>query len=193
MFNNGATVTLAGRVAKEPSFTLVGNKPKATIRVAWSPRYRDRVTGEWKDGSTSFANVECWRNLASNVKASLCKGNAVVVTGRLRVREFEDREGRRRISVEIDAESIGHNLSSGVTHLMPGLRQADGAGGADGADGAGTGEQLDGLAAGEAIRSGQDVGEPGGDVPVSAEVFNADAVASLAGETEEPVTAAAPF
>jgi single-strand DNA-binding protein len=197
MFNNGATVTLAWRVAKEPSFTLVGNKPKATIRVAWSPRYRDRVTGEWKDGSTSFANVECWRNLASNVKASLCKGNAVVVTGRLRVREFEDREGRRRISVEIDAESIGHNLSSGVTHLMPGLRRPDGADGADsvnGADGMGTGEQPDGLAAGEVIRSGQDVGEAAGDdVPASDEVFAADAVARLAGEVAEPVTAAAPF
>ena len=204
MYNNGATVTLAGRVAKEPSFTLVGNKPKATIRVAWSPRYRDRVTGEWKDGSTSFANVECWRNLASNVKASLSKGNPVVVTGRLRVREFEDREGRRRISVEIDAESIGHDLSNGVTHLLPSLRRADGAYGADGADGLGTdglgtdglgtGEQPDGLAAGEAIRSGQDEGETDGDgAPAGAEVFDADAVASLAGEAKEPVTAAAPF
>jgi single-strand DNA-binding protein len=197
MYNNGATVTLAGRVAKEPSFMLVGNKPKATIRVAWSPRYRDRVTGEWKDGSTSFANVECWRNLASNVKASLSKGNPVVVTGRLRVREFEDREGRRRISVEIDADSIGHDLSSGVTHLLPSLRRADGADAVDGAvagAGAVAGEQPDGLAAGEAIRSGHDAGQPDGDgVPVSAEVFDADAVASLAGETAEPVAAAAPF
>ncbi len=200
MFNNGATVTLAGRVAKEPSFTLVGNKPKATIRVAWSPRYRDRVTGEWKDGSTSFANVECWRNLASNVKASLCKGNAVVVTGRLRVREFEDREGRRRISVEIDAESIGHNLSSGVTHLMPGLRRPDGMDGTDGVDrmdGVGAGEQPGGLAAGAGAGSGQDMAGPGGDdVLAGGEVFNAAAVAGLAGEaeeTKEPVTAAAPF
>jgi single-strand DNA-binding protein len=196
MYNNGATVTLAGRVAKEPSFTLVGNKPKATIRVAWSPRFRDRVTGEWKDGSTSFANVECWRGLANNVKASLSKGNPVVVTGRLRVREFEDREGRRRISVEIDAESIGHDLSSGVTHLLPSLRRPDGADGTDGA----AGEQLDGLATGEAIRSGQDLGETGGDdasvgddAPVSGDVFDADAVASLAGEMKEPLTAAAPF
>jgi single-strand DNA-binding protein len=182
---NGAMVTLAGHVAKEPSFTLVGSKPKVTIRVAWNSRYQDRVTGEWKDGVTSFANVECWRNLANNVKASLCKGNAVVVTGKLRVREFEDREGRRRTAVEIHADSIGHDLSRGVTHLLPSLRQQAGGDGA---------EQLDGLAAGEAIRSGQDVTNPAGeDIPAGAEVFDADAVASLAGETKEPVTAAAPF
>lgn len=188
---NGATVTLAGHVAKEPSFTLVGNKPKVTIRVAWNSRYQDRVTGEWKDGVTSFANVECWRNLASNVKASLSKGNAVVVTGKLRVREFEDREGHRRIAVEINADSIGHDLSRGVTHLLPSLRQQTGADGADG------GGQPDGLAAGEAIRSGQDVTEPAGDdTAARAEVFDAEAVASLAGETKEtkePVTAGAPF
>ena len=177
---NGATVTLAGHVAKEPSFSLVGNKPKATIRVAWSPRYRDRVTGEWRDGSTSFANVQCWRNLASNVKASLCKGNAVVVTGRLRVREYEDREGHRRIAVEIDADSIGHDLSRGVTHLLPSLRQSDGAG---------AGEQPDGLAAGEAIRSGQDVIESAGDdATASGDIFDAGAVAGLAGEADEPLT-----
>lgn len=194
---NGATVTLTGHVAKEPSFQLVGNKPKATIRVAWSPRFRDRVTGEWRDGSTSFASVQCWRNLASNVKASLCKGNAIVVTGRLRVREYEDREGHRRIAVEIDADSIGHDLSRGVTHLLPSLRQPDGAG---------AGEQPDGLAAGEANRSGHEMSETAGDdATVSGEVFAAGAVASLAGEAEElpaaeepataeePVTAAAPF
>jgi single-strand DNA-binding protein len=181
---NGALVTLAGHVVREPSLTLVGNQPKVTIRVAWNPRYRDRVTGEWKDGATSFANVECWRNLANNVKSSLSKGNAVVVTGKLQVREFDDREGRRRISVEIHADSIGHDLSRAVTHLLPGPRR-------QGADG---GEQPDGLAAGEVIRSAQQVtgtateNEGGG-----AEVFDADAVTSLAGEVKEPVTVAAPF
>ncbi|HEY3953458.1 MAG TPA: single-stranded DNA-binding protein [Streptosporangiaceae bacterium] len=193
---NGALVTLAGHVVKEPSLTLVGNQPKVTIRVAWNPRYRDRVTGEWKDGATSFANVECWRNLANNVKSSLSKGNAVLVTGKLQVREFEDREGHRRISVEIYADSIGHDLSRAVTHLLRGQRRPD-------ADG---GEQPDCLAPGEVIGPDQDgSGALTADGAISAEVFNADAVAglagetnlvgeaNLAGETKEPVTAAAPF
>jgi single-strand DNA-binding protein len=193
---NGALVTLAGHVVKEPSLTLVGSQPKVTIRVAWNPRYRDRVTGEWKDGATSFANVECWRNLANNVKSSLSKGNPVVVTGKLRVREFDDREGRRRISVEIHADSIGHDLSRSVTHLLPGPRR-------QGADG---GEQPDSLAAGEGIGPDQGASGPGTeDGAAGAEVFDADAVtglagetnlageANLAGETKEPVTAAAPF
>jgi single-strand DNA-binding protein len=155
---NGATVTLGGYVAREPILTMVNNTiPKAIVRVAWNWRYLDRVTGEWRDGKTSFANVNCWRKLAGNVAISLRKGQPVVVTGRLLVREYEDKEGRRRTVVDIEADAIGPDLTRGVSHFMRSRPEEIGGVG---------GGQPDGLAMGEAIRSGQaDEDAPAGDAP----------------------------
>jgi single-strand DNA-binding protein len=119
MMFNDARVTLSGYVATEPRYrTIRGATPVVSMRVAWTQRYLDRETGEWRDGVTSFATVNCWRRLAANVASSLRKGQAVVVTGRLQVREGDDKEGGRRIFVEIEADAIGHNLSRGVTHFL---------------------------------------------------------------------------
>jgi single-strand DNA-binding protein len=143
---NGATVTLAGYVATEPHYrTINDTTPVVSMRVAWTSRFIDRETGEWRDGKTSFANVKCWRKLANNVAPSLRKGQAIVLTGRLQVRDYDDREGRRRVAVDIDADAIGHDLSRGVAHFQRTLRSA----GEAAADG-----QQDGLAMGEAIRAG---------------------------------------
>jgi single-strand DNA-binding protein len=143
---NGATVTLAGYVATEPHYkTINDGTPHVSMRVAWTSRVRDRETGEWRDGKTSFANVNCWRKLANNVVSSLRKGQAIVVMGRLQVRDFDDKEGRRRIAVDIEADAIGHDLYRGVAHFQRTFRPA----GEAAADG-----QLDGLATGEAIRAG---------------------------------------
>jgi single-strand DNA-binding protein len=167
---NGATVTLGGYVAREPILTMVNDTiPKAIVRVAWNWRYLDKVTGEWRDGKTSFANVNCWRKLAGNVAISLRKGQPVVVTGRLQVREFDDKEGRRRTVVDIEADSIGHDLNRGVSHFMRSRPEEMG--------GVGGGQQ-DALATGEAIRSGQ-ADEEAGDA----------ADLSLAEGTPDPVSA----
>lgn len=126
MMINDARVTLWGHVATEPNYrTIKGTTPVASMRVAWTQRYLDRETGEWRDGITSFATVNCWRRLAGNVASSLRKGQAVVVTGRLQVREGDDKEGGRRIFVEIEADAIGHNLSRGVTHFLRTHRSPD--------------------------------------------------------------------
>lgn len=190
---NGATVTLAGYVATEPYYRLTNNDttPLASMRVAWTSRFIDRETGEWRDGKTSFANVNCWRKLADNAACSLRKGQAIVLTGRLQVRDYDDKEGRRRIAVDIEADSIGHDLSRGISHFRrtrpsPGNATAEG------------------LARGEAIRGGlidddpsaadlpalSPAGSlPGGETGSSEDMFNADAVNELA--TAD--TAAVPF
>jgi single-strand DNA-binding protein len=143
---NGALVTLAGYVATEPYYRVTNDKtPIVSMRVAWTSRFMDRETGEWRDGKTSFANVKCWRKLANNVAPSLRKGQAIVVTGRLQVRDFDDKEGRRRLAVDIDADAIGHDLSRGVAHFQRTLRSAGGAA---------AGGTPDDLAMGEAIRAG---------------------------------------
>ena len=206
---NGATVTLAGYVANEPHYkTINDGTPHVSMRVAWTSRVRDRETGEWRDGKTSFANVSCWRKLANNVVSSLRKGQAIVVMGRLQVRDFDDKEGRRRIAVDIEADAIGHDLSRGVAHFQRTFRPA----GEAAADG-----QPDGLATGEAIRAGltdedaaghdapdlagqdaPDVApagpEPGdGAAGTSDDMFNADAIGALAGSAQGAAAAAVPF
>src|SRR5258706_14921151 len=87
------------------------------MRVAWTPRRQDRVTGEWVDGQTSYVTVNCWRRLATNVAVCVRKGDPVAIQGRVTVRPFDDREGRPRISVEIEASSVAHDLNHGVSQF----------------------------------------------------------------------------
>ncbi len=87
---------------------------KAQLRVAYTPRHVDRSTGEWTDNPTSFVTVVCWRKLADNVAMCVHKGDPVVVRGRMQVRQYDDRAGNPRLSVDVDASAIGHDLAKGV-------------------------------------------------------------------------------
>jgi len=110
-----AQVHLAGYVATDPKCRKVtGDISSAKLRVAYTARRRDKETGEWSDGPTSFVNVQCWRTLAENVQISVRKGEPVLVMGRLQIRRYEDQEGAPRTAVEIEATSIGHDLTRGV-------------------------------------------------------------------------------
>src|SRR5690242_8095008 len=112
---NEAQISLTGYVATQPVTRLVTTGvTNVSMRVAWTPRRQDRASGEWMDGNTSYATVICWRKLATNVAVCLRKGDPVMVKGRLSVREYQDKEGRTRMSVEIDATSVGHDLTRGV-------------------------------------------------------------------------------
>jgi single-strand DNA-binding protein len=115
---NEARVFVSGYVASDPTFTLLGDgRPMTKLRVAWTPRKRDRETGEWSDGQTSFAGVNCWRTLAENVAKSLRKGEPVLVQGKINIRRYENSAGEPRQSVEIDATWLGHDLSRGVAQF----------------------------------------------------------------------------
>jgi single-strand DNA-binding protein len=114
MFNE-AQVSVVGYVASEPRYGTVGNGiPKLTMRVAWTTRRRDSATGDWVDGNTSFVWVTCWRRLADNLATCLRKGDPVLLRGRLDVRSFVGKDGQRRTSVDVDANTLGHDLSRGV-------------------------------------------------------------------------------
>jgi single-strand DNA-binding protein len=116
---NEAHISLTGYVATQPVMkeTKQGT-PNLTMRVAWTPRRQDRTTGEWVDENTSYVTVICWRKTAGNVAICLRKGDPVIVKGRLSVRTYDDKEGQPRIVVEVDASSVGHDLSRGVAHFQ---------------------------------------------------------------------------
>lgn len=86
----------------------------ASFRLASNSRKFNKATNTWVDGDTSYVNINCWRTLAANVLESVHRGDPVVVAGRMRVREWSTGE-KSGTSVEIDATSVGHDLSRGVT------------------------------------------------------------------------------
>jgi single-strand DNA-binding protein len=115
---NEAQVFLAGYVAREPKFRVTSKGiSSVSLRVGYTPRWVDRDTGEWTDGLTSFITVFCWRALADNVAICVRKGEPVVVKGRLRVRPYE-KDGVQRVSVEVDASSLGPDLARGVANFQ---------------------------------------------------------------------------
>jgi len=142
--SNDANIDLAGFVASEPSFRrLATGTSHAKLRVAYTERRLNRETGEWGDGPTSFVTVLCWRSLADNVAMCLRKGEPVLVRGRLRVREYEGKDGSRGTETEIDASSVGHDLSRGVAHFSR-TRRAPGETAAESAEAPGAAPSQDG-------------------------------------------------
>lgn len=110
-----AQITLVGNIATPPQFkTLPSGLTIATFRLASSQRRFDQSSGGWVDGDRSFFTVSAYRRLAEHVHRSLNKGDRVVLTGRVKVREWENDSGKGT-AVEIDAEAIGPDLMWGTT------------------------------------------------------------------------------
>jgi single-strand DNA-binding protein len=106
-------ITIAGNLVDDPElrFTPAG-QPVARFRVASTPRFRDNATGEWKDGDSLFLTCNVWRQAAENVAESLTRGMRVIVSGRLRQRSYETKEGEKRTVYEIEADEVGPSLRS---------------------------------------------------------------------------------
>jgi single-strand DNA-binding protein len=112
-------ITIAGNLVDDPElrYTPTG-QAVAKFRVASTPRFRDNASGEWKDGDSLFLTCNVWRQAAENVAESLQRGMRVVVTGRLRQRSYETREGEKRTVYEVEVDDVGpsmRNASAKVT------------------------------------------------------------------------------
>jgi single-strand DNA-binding protein len=117
--SQGGFVTLVGYVAQDPNIrTTATGKQLTKVRVGTTPRYRDNESGQWRDGESSYYTITCWNKLADHVRASLHKGDPVIVKGKLRTSTFEDKNGQLKTSVEITADTIGHDLSRGPANYM---------------------------------------------------------------------------
>jgi single-strand DNA-binding protein len=104
-------ITVVGNVTNDPElrFTPSG-AAVASFTVASSTRILDKQTNEWKDGDTVFLRCNVWRQYAENVAETLTRGMRVIVTGRLKVRQYETRDGGKGTSVECEVDDVGPAL-----------------------------------------------------------------------------------
>lgn len=109
---SGETViTVIGNLVAAPElrFTPAG-AAVANFTVASTPRFFDRAANEWKDGEALFLRCNVWREAAENAAESLTRGSRVIVSGRLKQRSYETREGDKRTVVELDIDEVGPSL-----------------------------------------------------------------------------------
>lgn len=108
-------VTITGNVLNPPEWrrTTTTKSLVTTFRVASTARRLDKASGKWVDGNSLRVRVTCWRALAGNVASSVTVGDPVIVTGRLYTRDWRDEQGNKRVSYELEATGVGHDLSRG--------------------------------------------------------------------------------
>jgi single-strand DNA-binding protein len=134
--------------------------------VASTPRTFDRQSNDWKDGEALFMRCNIWRDAAENVAESLTKGSRVIVSGRLKQRSYETREGEKRTVVELEVDEIGPSLRYATAKVNRASR-GGGAGGGGGGNFAssGGGGNRGGGGGGQAAAASND--DPWGSAPAS--------------------------
>lgn len=158
-------ITVRGFVATEiRSSTTPGGVATASFRLGSTERRYDRASNTWVDGHTNWFTVQGYRQLAGNMGCSVKKGQRVIIVGRLKLRSWE-KEGRIYHAVEIDADSVGHDLMWGSANFT---RNAGN--GAQSAPAAAAGESSGGPS--------YEPGSPDGDDPLTDDEGEDDASAA---------------
>jgi single-strand DNA-binding protein len=123
-------ITIVGNLVGDPElrYTQTG-QAVASFRIASTPRFRDNATGEWKDGDSLFLSCNVWRQAAENVAESLQRGTRVIVSGRLRQRSYETREGEKRTVYEVEVDDVGPSLRNASAKVTKSSRSGGGYGG----------------------------------------------------------------
>jgi single-strand DNA-binding protein len=149
-------ITITGNLVDDPElrFTPAG-QAVARFRVASTPRFRDNTTGEWKDGDSLFLTCNVWRQAAENTAESLARGMRVIVSGRLRQRSYETKEGEKRTVYEVEVDDVGPSLRNASAKVNRVARS-----GGDG--GYGGGQRGQGYQGGSGGRSAGSQGVQGG-------------------------------
>jgi single-strand DNA-binding protein len=128
--SNDTQLTITGNLVDDPElrFTPSG-QPVAKFRIASTPRYFDKQANAWKDGESLFLTVNVWRQAAENVAESMTRGTRAIVTGRLRQRSYETKEGEKRGVYELEADEVGVSLRSATAKVTKAIRDSAGNGG----------------------------------------------------------------
>ena len=161
-------ITVIGNITGDPElrFTPSG-AAVANFTVASTPRQFDRQSNEWKDGETLFMRCSVWRDAAENVAESLQRGTRVIVSGRLKSRSYETKEGEKRTVIEMEVDEVGPSLRY-ATAKVNRTQRGGGSGGFSGGGQqggggfGGGGQQDDPWATGPSAGQGQQGGQQQG-------------------------------
>jgi single-strand DNA-binding protein len=176
--SQGGFVTLVGYVAAEPRLrTTKEGHSVADVRVGTTTRMLNQQTGEWAVTDTSYFTVTCWRRLADHAKASLRKGDPVLVKGRFRTDSYEDKTGQLRNEVKIVADTVGHDLSHGIANFIRAERPRQNAADDPGAEGRQDNDPIDEAAI---ERFGRELDEGFGETGLEAHALGEDEAADAA-------------
>ena len=164
-------ITVVGNLTADPElrFTPSG-AAVANFTVASTPRIYDRQSGEWKDGEALFLRCNIWREAAENVAESLTRGARVIVSGRLKQRSYETREGEKRTVVELEVDEIGPSLRYATAKVNKASRSGGGGGGFGSGSGGGSRAASSGSSGG----GSETKDDPWGSAPASGSFSGSD-------------------
>ena len=142
MAQGDTPITVVGNLVADPELRFIpSGAAVANFRIASTPRTFNRETNQWEDGEALFLTCNCWRQMAENVAESLTKGMRVVVTGKLRQRSYQTKEGENRTVFEIEVDEVGPSLKYASASVTRNPRE----GGAGGYGGGNQGGQRGGF------------------------------------------------
>ena len=131
-------ITVVGNLTADPELRYTQNGlAVANFTIASTPRNFDRASNEFKDGEALFLRASVWRDVAEHVAGSLSKGSRVIVSGRLKQRSYETREGEKRTTMELEVDEIGPSLRYATAQVT----RSSGGGGGGGQQYSGGGRQ----------------------------------------------------
>ena len=135
-------ITVVGNLTSDPELRYTQNGlAVANFTIASTPRNFDRASNDWKDGEALFLRASVWREFAEHVAGSLTKGSRVIVTGRLKQRSYETKEGEKRTSFEIEVDEIGPSLRYATAQVTRTSSREGGQGGSGGGQAGGGGNR----------------------------------------------------
>jgi single-strand DNA-binding protein len=130
MAQGDTIITIVGNLTADPELRFTPNgSAVANFTVASTPRIMDKATNEWKDGEALFMRCAVWRQAAENIAESLTRGARVIVTGRLKQRSYDTKEGEKRTVIELEVDEVGPSLKYATAKVNKTSRGGAGGGG----------------------------------------------------------------
>lgn len=127
MAQGDTNITIVGNVAGDVELRFTPNGAAvANFRVASTPRHYNSQTNQWEDGEAMFLTCNVWRKAAENVAESIQKGMRVIVTGKLKSRSYQTREGENRTVFEVDVDEVGPSLKYATAQVARNPREGGG-------------------------------------------------------------------
>ena len=113
-------INATGNLVADPELKFTPSGAAVTnFRIACGSRRKNRDTGEWEDGDTTFLTINAWKGLAENIAHQFTKGQKITVDGRLKQRTYQTREGENRTVFEVEADEVSAPVSKFNDNQQP--------------------------------------------------------------------------